>query len=106
MTFLIFRFTGVLIHIIRAIRTIHCSSMHTCMYLLHPFFFFLLFFFFAICEYSIILLYLFTCFYSWVVLLCFVFAISISGNAAFEKRLCMERGLGLPKWSLPRASLS
>lgn len=98
-----FRFTGVLINIIRAIRTIHCSSMHTCIiFYIH---------FIAICEYPIILLYLFTFFYSWSVLLFFVFfffvfAISLSRNAAFEKRLCMEWGPGLPKWSLPRASLS
>lgn len=93
-------FTGVLINIIQTIQTIHCSAMHTCIiFYTH---------FIAICEYPILLLYLFTCFYSWAVpfFFFFVFAISLSRNAAFEKRLCMERGPGLPKWSLPRALLS
>lgn len=91
-------FTAALTNIIQPIQIIRRSAMHTCInFYTHSI---------AICEYSIILLYLFTCFYSWAVPLCFVFAISLSRNAAFEKRLCMERGPGLPKWSLPRALLS
>lgn len=93
-----FRFTGVLINIIRAIRTIHCSSMHTCIiFYIHfiaivnipSFFFTYLLFLFLVGT-----------------IVFFVFAISLSRNAAFEKRLCMEWGPGLTKWSLPRASLS
>lgn len=82
------RFTGVLINTIQTIQPIHCSAMHTCIiFYTH---------FIAICEYPILLLYLFTCFYSWAVPLCFVFAISLSRNAAFEKRLCMNGARDYP----------
>jgi hypothetical protein len=74
-----------------------CSTMHTCIIFLQTHFL-------VICEYPIILvLPIYFFYYSWAVLACLIcFAISRLRNVAFEKRLCMERGPGLPKRSLPR----
>lgn len=89
------RLTVVLIGIILTIR---CSTMHTRIIFLEHF---------LLLSVNIpsFFLYLFTCFYSWAVFCVLCFAISLSRNVAFEKRLCMERGPGLPTWSLPKALL-
>lgn len=77
---------------------LNCSTMHTCIiFPPNPF----------SCDLWIshhsCLTYLLFFFYSWVVLACLIcFAISRLRNVALEKRLCMERGPGLPKRSLPR----